>query len=258
MPTVCVIKGYFKHKDLVLSEYRRGNSSMDKEYILIIDDDVDFSMLICDMLEDNGYRVKHADSLDKAYAILSDSMPQLILLDINLPDGTGFALCRELRQLSNVPIIFASARTSEKDKVDGLDMGGDDYLSKPYSLKELLSRIKSLIRRTYGTRENSAPIEIYTASKSQIVIDKNSRIVKKDGGVVELSPKEYDLLIYMLENRGRALTKEVLINNVWGPYSAVEQATLTVHIRWLREKFEKEPSKPEWIKTVWGMGYIME
>ncbi|NLZ49868.1 MAG: response regulator transcription factor [Clostridiales bacterium] len=231
---------------------------MDKEYILVIDDDVDFSMLICDMLEDNGYTVKYADSMDKAYRILSENMAQLILLDINLPDGTGFELCRELRRVSNVPIIFASARTSEKDKVDGLDMGGDDYLSKPYSLKELLSRINAIIRRTYGTKEGYNSIKIITPDNSEVVVDKNSRLVKKDGVVVGLAPKEYDLLIYLIENKGKVLTKELIINKVWGPYSDVEQSTLTVHIRWLREKFEKEPSKPKWIKTVWGLGYMME
>lgn len=118
--------------------------------ILIIDDDEDLSFIISDMLEDYGYDVTCAKDSDEAFALLADNTYHLILLDINLPDTTGFELCKELRQVSTVPVIFASARTSETDRITGFDIGGDDYLPKPYSMKELLSRVNALIRRTYG------------------------------------------------------------------------------------------------------------
>lgn len=228
----------------------------DKRRILIIDDDKELSMLIQDMLEDNGYEVDVANSVFDAYSLLQGRMPHLILLDINLPDATGFEMCRELRGRSDVPIIFASARTSEDDKVDALDMGGDDYLAKPYSLKELLSRINSLLRRSYG-RTTEKKYEEMIIGNHKISVDRNARIVSKDGVQIECAPREYDLLMYLMDNRGRALTKDELINNVWGSYSEVEQSTLTVHIRWLREKFETNPSNPQVIKTVWGVGYMM-
>ena len=188
---------------------------------------------------------------------MAETMPQLILLDINLTDGIGFELCREIRRRSQVPIIFTSARTSEDDKVTGLDIGADDYLAKPYSLKELMSRIRSLMRRTYGnTKEETVVLNIFPGEKLEI--DKNARQILKNGVPVELAPKEYDLFLYLLKHQGTVLTKEQLINEIWGPYSEVEQSTLTVHIRWLREKFEKDPSHPQFLKTVWGIGYRME
>lgn len=225
--------------------------------ILIVDDDKDLSMLIQDMLEDQGYNVALCESLDEAYLFMEKQMPKLILLDINLPDGTGFELCKELRETSQVPIIFASARTSEDDKVTGLDMGGDDYLSKPYSLKELSSRINSLLRRTYGA-VNEAAMELVLSGNRKLSINRKARLATLDGKTVTLSPKEYDLLLYLIERKGQALSKDELFNNVWGLYSDVEPSTLTVHVRWLREKFEVDPSKPVHIKTVWSVGYMFE
>lgn len=229
-----------------------------KKRILIIDDDADLSMLIADMAEDNGYSVSYAGNLKDAYNLLEDINPHLILLDINLPDGTGFELCRELRQKSNVPVIFASARNDEEDKISGLDMGGDDYLAKPYSIKVLMSKINSLMRRTYGEYKLEEKLILKVSDELKIEIDKNARQILKNGDKVELAPKEYDLFMYLYEHRGMVIKKEKLINEIWGPYSAVEQSTLTVHIRWLREKFEMNSSKPEFIKTVWGIGYMMQ
>lgn len=231
---------------------------MDKKRILIVDDDADLSMLIVDMLEDKGYSASMVGSLDEAYTILEKEQFHLILLDINLPDGTGFSFCEELRRVSTVPVIFASARTSEDDKIVGLDMGGDDYIPKPYSLKELMSRINSLLRRTYGF-ESEGTKYILKAGKDNIIeIDTATRTVKKQGTVVNLSLREYDLLSYMSEKKGQALAKDKLISDVWGAFTEVEPSTLTVHIRWLREKLEKDPSNPVFVKTVWGVGYMIQ
>jgi len=235
---------------------------MDNKKILIIDDDTDLSMLIMDMLEDKGYDVTLAGTLDAAYELLEKEQFHLIILDINLPDGTGFELCKELRRVSTVPVIFASARTSEDDKVTGLDMGGDDYIPKPYSLKELMSRINALLRRTYGDEKQGVKLTLKAGRDNEIAIDTATRTVTRTLGnnkcTVNLSLREYDLLLYMAVRKGQALTKEKLITDVWGAFSDVEPSTLTVHIRWLREKLENNPSEPTFLKTVWKVGYMLE
>ncbi len=230
---------------------------MDKRRILIIDDDMDLSMLVKDMLEDNGYEACIIAGMDEAYTILQREHFHLILLDINLPDGTGFELCEELRRVSTVPVIFASARTSEDDKIIGLDMGGDDYIPKPYSLKELMSRINSLLRRTYGFSDAGTRYVLNAGMDNIIEIDTAARMVMRQGKTVNLSVREYDLLTYMAEKKGQALAKDKLISDVWGAFAEVEPSTLTVHIRWLREKLEKDPSNPVFIKTIRGVGYML-
>ena len=229
----------------------------DNRTILIVDDDLDLSMLIQDMLEDNGYASLYAASIDEAYEVLTNNKCDLILLDINLPDGTGCSLCKELRHTSQVPIIFASARTSEDDKVNGLDMGGDDYIAKPYSLKELMSRIRSILRRTYGVDDNQSEMLTLNTDGNEIEINRHARTVSRNKGNVDMKPKEFDLLVYMAENRGRVLTKEQIMSAVWGLYSDVEPSTVAVHVRWLREKLETDPSHPQLIRTVWGTGYVL-
>lgn len=229
----------------------------DNRTILIVDDDLDLSMLIQDMLEDNGYASLYAASIDEAYEVLTNNKCDLILLDINLPDGTGVSLCKELRHTSQVPIIFASARTSEDDKVNGLDMGGDDYIAKPYSLKELMSRIRSILRRTYGVDDNKSEMLTLNTDGNEIEINRHARTVSRNKGNVDMKPKEFDLLVYMAENRGRVLTKEQIMSAVWGLYSDVEPSTVAVHVRWLREKLETDPSHPQLIRTVWGTGYVL-
>ncbi|MBE6136820.1 MAG: response regulator transcription factor [Erysipelotrichaceae bacterium] len=221
--------------------------------ILIIDDDKDLSFIISDMLEGYGYNVTCATTAEKAFELLSYNKYHLILLDINLPDYTGFELCKELRKLSAVPVIFASARTSESDRITGFDLGGDDYLSKPYSLKELLSRINAIIRRVYGNNESEKII-----SFGNININLTTRNVKKNDKEISLSLKEFDLLKYFCEHINTPISKEVLISEVWGAFSIVDPSTLTVHIRWLREKLEDDPANPKYIKTVYKLGYMLE
>lgn len=230
---------------------------MKQVQIMIIDDDVDLSMLIEDMLLDEGYSVLHCTSMEDAYEKLEKETPQLILLDINLPDGTGFSLCQELRKRSKVPIIFASARTSEEDRINGLEIGGDDYLSKPYSLRELMSRIRSLFAEKLFLCGITAESNDLADERYHDYVGSAGKNGGKNHSIVELAPKEFDLFAYLFAHRGTAVTKEQCINEVWGAFSQVEPATLTVHIRWLREKLEEDPSKPALIKTVWGVGYQM-
>ncbi len=226
---------------------------MSQKKILIIDDDDDLSFIISEMLEGYGYEVTCAESSEKAFNLLTDNTYHLILLDINLPDSTGFELCRELRQVSSVPVIFASARTSETDRITGFDIGGDDYLPKPYSMKELLSRVNALIRRAYGFSGEEEIVEF-----GNIKVNITSRTVTKEGKPVSLSLREFDLLAYLCRHAGNAVPKDKLIAEVWGAFSAVEPSTLTVHIRWLREKLEDDPAKPIYIKTVFKVGYMLE
>ena len=224
-----------------------------KREILVIDDDVDIAMIITDMLTDKGFGVTHAANSVEAFRILTVKNFHLIILDINLPDSIGFEVCRELRKVSEVPIIFASARTSETDRVTGLDIGGDDYIPKPFSMKELLAHINALLRRTYGFSA-----EDKTVTFGDITVDIGSRTVTKKGNVVNLSMREFDLLAFLCKHPNTALTKDKLLSEVWGSFSEVEPQTLAVHIRWLREKLEDDPAGPKYIKTVYKVGYILE
>lgn len=226
---------------------------MTEKHILIIDDEEELSFIISEMLESYGYKVSAAASGEEALELIAEKSFHLILLDINLPDTTGLELCRELRRTSDIPIIFASARTGENDRIAGFDTGGDDYLPKPYSMKELLSRVNALIRRTYGFSERERVITFGNVS-----VNITARSVTKNGQPISLSLREFDLLAYLCENMNTAIPKEKLLNGVWGAYSAVEPATLTVHIRWLREKLEDEPASPRYIKTVYKVGYMLE
>lgn len=218
--------------------------------ILIIEDDIDFAEIVRDMLKGYDYQVSIVNTCEAAYEILKTNQFHLILMDINLPDGTGFEVCKELRAVSSVPVIFASARTGEDDKITGLDIGGDDYLAKPYSLKELLARVNALIRRTYGSESEERVYQIHT-----IRVDVANRTVQKNGAEIKLALKEFDLLAYLCAHPNRAIKKEELLREVWGIFSEAEIATVAVHIRWLREKLEDDPSNPALIRTVWGVGY---
>ncbi len=221
--------------------------------ILIVDDDVSLSDITKDMLESYDYLVEQSYSVEDAYEKLTEGKYDLILLDINLPDGEGYEVCKELRRVSTVPVIFASARTNVDDRVTGFEIGGDDYLPKPYSMKELLVRVNALIRRTYGFSEGETKVRF-----NDVEVNLTTRSVTKAGKVVNLSLKEFDLLSYLCQHRGEAIEKDKLISEVWGVFSEVDPSTLTVHIRWMREKLEDDPSKPVYIKTVFKVGYILD
>ena len=171
--------------------------------ILIIDDDNALSDITKDMLENYGYEVAQAFSVDEAFEVLTDRRYDLIILDINLPDGTGFEVCEELRSVSNVPVIFASARTSVDDRIIGFEKGGDDYLPKPFSMKELLVRVNALIRRTYGSEEKEEIV-----SFGDVEVNLTGRSVSKGGAPVSLSLKEFDLLAYLCRNMNTPIQKD--------------------------------------------------
>ena len=224
---------------------------MEKKRILIVDDEEELSGIMAEMLTGCGYEAECAADAAQAYDMLSEKSYHLILLDINLPDDTGFEICKELRRTSQTPVIFASARTSEDDRINSFDLGGDDYLQKPYSMKELLSRVNALMRRAYGD-------EGQVMRFGDVTVNTANRSVVKGGRVISLAQREFDLLEYLCRNKNSAVPKEKLISEVWGAFSEVEPSTLTVHIRWLREKLEDDPAEPKYIKTIWRLGYMLE
>lgn len=219
--------------------------------VLLVDDDKDLSFIISETISKYGYITTPAYNEEMAYELLEKNTYDVIILDINLPDSTGFEICKEIRKNSNVPIIFASARSSITDKVDSLDMGGDFYLSKPYSMKELIATLNALIRRCYNKEEAIIKFDNFK-------INVDSRQLYKNNKLIQLSLKEFDLFLYMVNNKNKALSKDQLLSDVWGTFSTVELQTLTVHIRWLREKLEDDPANPKYIKTVRGVGYMLE
>lgn len=221
--------------------------------IHIIDDDESMADIMSDTLEEYGYKTVISHTIENSEEVLSKQRVDLIILDINLPDGTGFDFCKNLRKFSNVPIIFASARTMVDDRIKSLDIGGDDFLSKPYSLKELLSHVNALIRRTYGFTEEENIVRF-----SDVEVNITLRTVTKAGKPINLALREFDLLVFLIEHKNTAMDKERILSEVWGAYNAVEPSTLTVHIRWLREKLEEDPSNPKYFITVRGVGYAFK
>lgn len=221
--------------------------------ILIVDDDADLARITARFLETEGFNVDCAPSAEAAYSILTSTPFDLILLDINLPADDGFTVCQELRRTSTVPIIFASARTSETDRIAGLDVGGDDYLPKPYSLRELLSHVRALLRRAAAFAEGVGGAN--TLHLGAIELDEATRIVRKEGAVVGLSPKEFDVLHCLMRASGTVLSKERILAEVWGAFSDVEPQTVAVHVSWLRAKLEDDPTHPRYLRTVRGKGY---
>ena len=214
--------------------------------ILIVEDNKELADLLCDFLRMENYTVSVADTGEKALALYEKYGARLVVLDIMRPGIDGFAVCRKIREDSNTPILIVSARTEKEDKLNGLTLGADDYIEKPYDIDIMLAKISGIFKRRYAVDE---------MIDGNLRINKESRTVYKNDSIIDMTAKEYDLLLLMLENKGKALSKEYLFNQVWGSDSFSEQQTLTVHIKWLREKIEENPKKPERIQTVWGVGY---
>ena len=217
--------------------------------ILIVEDNKELADLLCDFLRAENYTVSVAQTGEKALSLYERYGARLIVLDIMLPDIDGFAVCRKIREESNTPILIVSARTSKDDKLNGLILGADDYIEKPYDIDIMLAKIAGIFRRRYAVDE---------LTFGDIRINKVSRCVFKNDVRLDLTAKEFDLLLLLVENKGKTLTKEYLFNQIWGSDSFSEQQTLTVHIKWLRQKIEDDPKKPKRIQTVWGVGYRYE
>jgi DNA-binding response OmpR family regulator len=189
--------------------------------------------------------------------------PDLILLDIMLPGMDGFEICRKVRAEMNTPILMLTARDDEIDRIVGLEVGADDYMGKPFSMRELIARVKAMLRRSRLLKEENSPVTAETSSKEvlefgELVIDTIRREVRFKGENLDLKPKEYELLNYLALNRGRALSRDKILEEVWGWNYVGESRTVDVHIRWLRQKIEDDPSQPSRMVTVRGSGYRFE
>ena len=224
---------------------------MGNKTILIIEDDITLNKGIMLTLRQNDINIKQAFTLEDSRNILKKEKIDLIILDVNLPDGNGFDFCKEIREKSTIPIIFLTACDMELDIVTGLELGADDYITKPFSLMVLRARVMVALRRLENKNTNNK-INI-----DNLILDFDKMEFTKDNNKINLSKTEQKLLKMLITNKGRVLTREQLIDNVWDNDSEfVEENALTVNIKRLREKIEDNKSKPKYIKTVYGIGYI--
>ncbi len=214
--------------------------------ILIVEDNKEIAELLCDFLRNENYTVSVAETGEKALALYQRYGARLIVLDVMLPGTDGFAVCQEIRRESNVPIIIVSAKGEKDDKLNGLILGADDYIEKPYDIDLLLAKIGGIFKRRYASDE---------IDEGNLRIDRLNRVAYKDGARLEMTAKEFELLLLLAENKGRALGKEFIFNRIWGSDCFSEMQTLTVHIKWLRQKIEDDPKTPRRLLTVWGVGY---
>jgi len=231
------------------------------ERILIVEDDPTLQETLAYNLTRQGYLVEASGDGQAAIDSARENTPNLVVLDIMLPVLDGFEVCRILRQESNVPILMLTARDDEIDRVIGLEMGADDYLTKPFSMREFLARVKAQLRRARLDREqigsqSSQDREILQFGN--LILDLNRREVKVDETPISLKPKEFDLLLFLGKHRGQVLTRELILERVWGWDFHGGSRTVDVHVRWLREKIEPDPAQPVRIITVRGAGYRFE
>ncbi len=222
--------------------------------ILIVEDEQGLRQTLARHLEREGYAVLTAARGDDALQIARERNPDLILLDLMLPGLDGIQVCRLLRRNSQVPILMLTALGGESDKVVGLDSGADDYLAKPFGLRELSARIRALLRRRPAT-DAGVPEVVRSGDLEAFPL---RREIRRNGVPLRLKPKEYDLLLFFMRNPGRVFTRDQLLQDVWGHEYLGGERTVDVHVRWLRQKIEPDPSSPSRIRTVRGSGYIFE
>lgn len=220
--------------------------------ILLVDDEPLITDSLSYSLQREGYEVKSARDGLSAIQAIQDFQPDLIVLDLMLPDISGLEVCRRLRATSTTPVIMLTARGEEIDRVLGLEVGADDYLAKPFSFRELLARIRAILRRVELDRQAS---QMQAMVLRQLSLDPISRRVFKGDQELQLSAREFDLLALLMKNAGRALSREELLGQVWGEEWIGDPRTLDVHVRWLRLKVEEDPAIPQYIQTVRGYGY---
>lgn len=230
--------------------------------ILVVDDEVSLLETLEYNLKKQGYEVETASDGPTALALARSIHPDLVVLDLMLPGMDGFEVCREIRKEMSMPVLMLTARDDEIDRVVGLEVGADDYLTKPFSMRELMARVKAMLRRVRLIRQEAGGKsaipggQVYTFGN--LVIDEFRREVRLSDRPVALKPKEYDLLSFLAGHRGQVLTREHILETVWGWDYVGASRTVDVHVRWLREKIEADPGNPTRIVTVRGAGYRFE
>ncbi|MCY4147330.1 MAG: response regulator transcription factor [Chloroflexi bacterium] len=234
------------------------------KHILVVDDERTIREVARRYLELEGYIVSEAETGPQALSLLHEGRPDLIVLDVMLPGTDGFAITRRLRQhedfsplraAGDIPIILLTARTSEVDRVAGLELGADDYLTKPFSPRELVARVKAVLRRSSPTAKATDDQAITVGG---VRLDPARRAASVAGSQLTLTAKEFDLLAFFMRNPSQVFSRRQLLDQVWGYQFYGDESTVTVHVRRLREKLERRPSQPDYIQTVWGVGYKFE
>lgn len=231
------------------------------ETILIVEDEASLQETLAYNLKRSGYQVLTASDGQAALQVARRHKPDLVVLDVMLPIIDGFEVCRILRQETNIPILMLTAREEEIDRVIGLEMGADDYLTKPFSMRELQARIKALLRRVRLDRsefENKSDSTQEVLAFEDLELDLTRHELRVQGRPLPVKPKEFELMVYLARHRGQVLTRDLLLERVWGWDFSGGSRTVDVHIRWLREKIEPHPSNPTRIITVRGTGYRFE
>src|SRR5213595_2032359 len=218
--------------------------------VLVVDDEPIVRDVVVRYLERDGFRTLTASDGDTARDLIEQREPSLVVLDVMLPGTDGLSLCRWIRGRSSLPVILLTARTEEADRTVGLELGADDYVTKPFSPRELATRVKTVLRRA---RPSPPPLGRITVGS--LVVDASAREAFRDGEPLPLTGKEFDLLWFLASHPNRVFSRDQLMSGVWGYSAALDTGTVTVHVRRLREKLEADPSSPEVIETVWGAGY---
>jgi two-component system response regulator ResD len=218
--------------------------------VLVVDDEHTIREVVVRYLEREGYRTLEAADGNRARELLEGDSPDLVVLDLMLPGTDGLELCRWIRSRSQLPVIMLTARGEESDRIVGLELGADDYVTKPFSPRELAARVRTVLRRAEPpVRENER------LSFDGLVLDGESREVTRNETPVRLTAKEFDLLWFLARHPRRVFSRDDLMRRIWGYSAALDTGTLTVHVRRLREKLEDDPSRPRYLETVWGIGY---
>jgi DNA-binding response OmpR family regulator len=230
---------------------RHHNKPM--QTVLVVDDEPVVRDVVVRYLERDGFRTLTASNGDTARELIEQSEPSLVVLDVMLPGTDGLTLCRWIRGRSSLPVILLTARGEEADRIVGLELGADDYVTKPFSPRELAARVRSVLRRSNG---NSAPPE--TIAFGELELDGAGREARRAGAPVQLTAKEFELLWFLASHPRHVFSRDQLMARVWGYEAAVDTGTVTVHVRRLREKIEPDPSRPQHLRTVWGVGYRLD
>ena len=220
------------------------------EKVLVVDDEPTIRDVVVRYLRRDGYETLEAADGERARELIESSAPSLVVLDVMLPGMDGLALCRWIRSRSSLPVILLTARGEEVDRIVGLELGADDYVTKPFSPRELAARVRTVLRRVGPEAPRDERLDF-----GDLAIDAATREVTKAGRPVQLTAKEFDLLRFMASHPRRVFSRDQLMSRVWGYEAAYDTGTVTVHIRRLREKLEDEPSRPRLLETVWGVGY---
>ena len=218
--------------------------------VLVVDDEPIVREVVLRYLERDGFRTLEAGDGATARQLLETESPGLVILDIMLPGIDGLELCRWIRARSDLPVILLTARGEEADRIVGLELGADDYVTKPFSPRELATRVRTVLRRAQPATPPPRRVEV-----GSLVVDAGRHEARKDGRLLSLTAREFELLWFLASNANRVFSRDQLMARVWGYAAALDTGTVTVHVRRLREKLEDDPSKPDLLETVWGVGY---